>query len=696
MKRSADASDRERFEVAVDRLQDGIQDRVDMYVAMLRAGAAMLTATGLHTPDEFHTFAERLQLQARYPGVQGIGYSQRIEKADLASAIAERRRFGDPAFHVWPASDREEYHSIMYLEPLDRRNKAAIGYDMFTDATRRAAMERARDTGEPAASGRVTLVQEIDEQKQAGFLIYMPVYDGDPIPAGVADRRRRLRGFVYSPFRADDLFEGILGRNPRPRAAFELFDGAPAPESLLHRSGAQAGAGRLTTTRMIDVAGRQWTARVFSTPALDLGSTQALVPLTFWAGGALTIFLSVLALLQVRARERAERSEAAVEDAARQFQQLANTIPQLAWMARPDGSIYWYNDRWYEYTGTTPEQMAGGGWQQVHDPGELPAVLERWRYSLKTGDPFEMEFPLRGSDGQLRLFLTRAVPVRHGGTGAIAQWFGTNTDVQYRRDAERSLQEQTARLETVNRSERAARAEAERVSRLKDEFLATLSHELRTPLNAVMGWAHMLSSGNLPDDHRRMAIETIVRNARIQSKLIDDLLDMSRIISGRLRIEMALVNFDDAIDAALNVVRPTADAKRVQLTVESDGGVHTLRADSSRLQQVLWNLLTNAIKFTPAGGRVVVSVRHQGEDVELSVSDTGVGITADFLPHVFERFRQADGSFTRGHGGLGLGLSIARSLVEMHGGTIEASSEGPNRGATFTIRLPAAVGSAAV
>jgi PAS domain S-box-containing protein len=697
-----EAQDRLRFDASAERIHDSIRDRIEMYVAMLRAGAGLFSASDFVSDEEFHAFVERLELQERYPGVQGIGYSARIPAEQLDDEIAAQQRRGRAGFTVWPAAARSEYHSILYLEPLDARNQAAIGYDMFTEPTRRNAMERARDSGSPAASGLVTLVQEIDEQKQPGFLIYMPVYAGGGTPASVAERRTRLRGFVYSPFRAGDLFAGILGRSPLQRAGFALFDGAPSEQSLVHRTGVPSERRSFIATRTVNVAGREWTVAVFATPGLDVTSSLGLVTLIGWGGALLTLLLTGLVWLQARARERAERSEAAAADASARFQQLANSIPQLAWTANSDGWIYWYNERWYEYTGTTPEQMAGWGWQTVHHPDVLPTVLERWKQSLAMGEPLEIEFPLRGADGTFQLFLTRVVPFRDA-SGAIVQWFGTNTNVQYRHDAERALREQAETLNVVNQrvqqlldSERGARLEVERQSRMKDEFLAILSHELRTPLNAVMGWAHMLSASGLSEDKRQQAIDTILRNAQAQSRLIEDLLDMSRIISGRLSLRLGVVNLQDVVEAAVNVVRPTAAARGVALAVAVESPPpHDVCGDPGRLQQVVLNLLTNAIKFTAAGGRVDVRLSRTRDAFEVSVQDTGVGIAPEFLPHVFDRFRQADSSFTRGHGGLGLGLSITRSLIEMHGGTIGAASDGAGRGATFSISVPAAPQSSA-
>jgi NO-binding membrane sensor protein with MHYT domain/nitrogen-specific signal transduction histidine kinase/ActR/RegA family two-component response regulator len=238
--------------------------------------------------------------------------------------------------------------------------------------------------------------------------------------------------------------------------------------------------------------------------------------------------------------------------------------------------------------------------------------------------------------------------------------------------------------------ERAARDEAERLSALKDEFLATLSHELRTPLNAVLGWASMLQRGVRDEATLKRGLETIERNARAQGQLIDDLLDMSRIISGTLRLDVQQIEPEKIVEAALGTVHPAAVAKRLDLRVDVARGLGTVLADPGRLQQVMWNLLSNAVKFTPNGGMVQVLLGRDGHDVVIRVADSGIGIEPEFLPHVFDRFRQQDASITRRHGGLGLGLSIARQLVELHGGTIGVASPGPHAGTTFTVRLPLA------
>jgi signal transduction histidine kinase len=252
------------------------------------------------------------------------------------------------------------------------------------------------------------------------------------------------------------------------------------------------------------------------------------------------------------------------------------------------------------------------------------------------------------------------------------------------RERDEALEKLAALLE----GERAARREAEIANRAKDEFLATVSHELRTPLNAILGWTEIARRHTSPSELQR-ALDTVERNARAQARIIEDVLDMGRIVSGKLRLEIGTVNVSDAIDGAVQAVRPAADSKGVKLHVSVDEGVGVIGADAERLQQILWNLLSNAVKFTPSGGRVELVAHCVGSNLAIRVSDDGQGIRAEFLPHLFEPFQQGDGSTTRRHGGIGLGLAIVKQLVHAHGGTIRASSEGEEKGACFMLELPA-------
>ena len=280
----------------------------------------------------------------------------------------------------------------------------------------------------------------------------------------------------------------------------------------------------------------------------------------------------------------------------------------------------------------------------------------------------------------------RISPLSHDG-----RVIGTLTiieDVTERVSREAELQAQLEDRSRLLSNEKLARNEAERANRLKDEFLATISHELRNPLNAIMGWAHMMRLGKLTPANTERAVETIYRNAKSQSQLVADLLDVSRIISGKLRLDVRTVDLLYIVNAAIDSVRPAAEAKSIRLFTMLDPATGPISGDGDRLQQIVWNLLTNAVKFTPKGGRIQVKVQRVESHVEVVVSDSGMGISKDFLPYVFDRFRQADASSTRIHGGLGLGLSIVHQLVDLHGGTVSVNSEGEGKGATFTISLP--------
>ncbi len=279
-------------------------------------------------------------------------------------------------------------------------------------------------------------------------------------------------------------------------------------------------------------------------------------------------------------------------------------------------------------------------------------------------------------------------------------------DITERKQAEKEREELLAREQIARKDaeqaynlsaelllrEQAARKQAEEASRMKDEFLATVSHELRTPLNAILGWAGILRRNRLDAKTTAQAIETIERNARAQTQLIEDLLDVSRIITGRMRLDVQPVEVPVVIQAAVDAIRPAADAKEIRFQVVLDPKAGPVSGDPNRLQQIVWNLLSNAVKFTPEGGEVQVRLEQINSHVEIAVSDTGKGINPEFLPYVFDRFRQADSSFTRVHAGLGLGLAIVRQLVELHGGTVEARSVGEEQGTTFTVKLPVATG----
>ncbi|WP_084735940.1 PAS domain-containing protein [Cystobacter ferrugineus] len=349
------------------------------------------------------------------------------------------------------------------------------------------------------------------------------------------------------------------------------------------------------------------------------------------------------------------------------------------------GTLIW-DDRSRQLFGLPPDALVDFpsflSCLHPEDRERVDQVVQR-AMDFRSGGAFHTEYrTVRASDGAERWLDARG-RVYFDGLQRPVRFTGTVLDITERKHLEA---ERVALLER----EQAARTEAENANRLKDDFLATVSHELRTPLTAILGWVQILRSGQLPEERRMRALETVERNAHAQSQLVEDLLDVSRIMSGKLVLEVESVELGAVVEAALESIRPAAVAKGILLQPVIDS-VASVMGDPTRLQQVVWNLLSNAVKFTPKGGRVQVLVERRDSSVEIVVADSGKGIPVEFLPHVFERFRQAEGSVARKYGGLGLGLSIVKHLVEAHGGTIEAFSEGEGRGASFTVRLPIAV-----
>ena len=344
--------------------------------------------------------------------------------------------------------------------------------------------------------------------------------------------------------------------------------------------------------------------------------------------------------------------------------------------------------------GYTAEEMIGTSIMRLipHDrQSEEQEILSRIRCGERV-DHFET-IRLAKDGRQLNISVTVS-PIKDS-AGRVVGASKVARNITERKNVEAALKKLSEEAEEANRqrlllldSEREARSQAERASRMKDEFLATLSHELRTPLNAVVGWANLLRSGEPTTNELRKGLETIERNARIQAQIIEDLLDMSRIISGKVRLNVRRIDLPNVLNQSIETVRATADAKSIHLDSVIDLHAGTILGDPDRLQQVFWNLLSNAIKFTPVGGEVQVVAKSFHSYIEVSVIDTGEGIAPEFLPYVFERFLQGDASITRHHGGLGLGLAIVKQLVELHGGYVRVRSDGIGKGATFTVRLP--------
>jgi signal transduction histidine kinase/response regulator RpfG family c-di-GMP phosphodiesterase len=330
-------------------------------------------------------------------------------------------------------------------------------------------------------------------------------------------------------------------------------------------------------------------------------------------------------------------------------------------------------------------------YERIH-PEDRQRTREAIETSIASRRPYEVDYRTVSPDGAQTKWIRAMGRGFYDGKGAPTRFDGITYDVTERVHADQARRESEQRLLD---SERAARSEVERASRMKDEFLATLSHELRNPLNAILGWAQLLRMSDSTPEEFDEGIQIIERNARAQTQIIEDLLDMSRIISGKIRLDVQRIDLAEVVRAAIETVQPAADAKGLRIRSVLDPRAGPISGDPSRLQQVFWNLLSNAVKFTPKDGFIQIVLERVNSHLEVSVSDSGEGIAAEFLPHVFDRFRQADATTTRQHGGLGLGLAIVRQVVELHGGRVSVASAGPGAGSIFTVSLPLAAMQAA-
>ena len=402
---------------------------------------------------------------------------------------------------------------------------------------------------------------------------------------------------------------------------------------------------------------------------------------------ALVMFVPTLVVITVltealhKARRRAAADARRVIEQEQRYRTIVENASEGIWIIDAEARTTFVNPCLCEMFGYPADEMFGRTPFEFIFDEDQQAARERLR-QRQAGDTQPREFRYRRKDGS-ELWATISTSTLNGPQGEAIGMLALLADVSERKQME-------AEREQVMAREQEARRVAEAANQTKDEFLATLSHELRTPLNSIIGWSGMLREKKLPEHATGQAVEAIHRNAKAQAQIIEDLLDVSRIISGKLTLNRQPVALEEVIDAALDAARPVAEAKHVALA-KSGQMLDVVMGDSTRLQQVMMNLLTNAVKFTQSGGRVGVRVESDERTARIVVEDNGHGISADFLPYVFERFWQADSSYTRRHSGLGLGLAIVRHLVELHGGTVSAASEGIGQGSTFTVTLPLAL-----
>jgi PAS domain S-box-containing protein len=662
----------DRFEHRAVHIENMIRERLQAYEQILRGGAGLFAASQVVSRREWRAYVESLGVEQRYPGLQGIGYAQRIAAGDLAEHIRSVRAEGFPHYAVRPEHARAEYFPIVYLEPFDWRNQRAFGYDMSTEPTRRAAMEHARDTGGAAVSGKVILVQETEEDVQAGFLMYLPVYRQDAPAATAEERRTALKGFVYSPFRMDNLMQGMLGARAGD-IELQIYDGERVqPSALMYDSHPELSDAarmrlRFQRTASFTMPGHQWTLRFSSLPGFDAAMEDDQPRIVLGAGVVISLLLFATVLSVETGTARGLMLSHIVDSALDGIVSMDHRGRVLAFNPAAE-RIFGY--RGQDVLGADMAELIIPPQRRDAHRGGLARYLATGKASV-LGRRIEVE--AMRADGTL--FPAEVSITRVGGEDP-AVFSGFIRDITRRKQREAELAALNAELE---QRVAARTAELEQSNRELEAFAYSVSHDLRAPLRAIHGFSQSLLQDyrDSLDDRGRHYLERIQAGAARMGQLIDDLLKLSRLTRAPLHPESVdLSALARAVMAELQAQEPLRPAHvRVADSV-------SVRGDPRLLRVALENLLGNAWKFTATRRTAEIefgAVEEGGRRV-CFVRDNGVGFDMAYADKLFGPFQRlhAASEFP----GTGIGLATVQRIIHRHGGAIWADA-GPDRGATF-------------
>jgi signal transduction histidine kinase/CHASE1-domain containing sensor protein len=710
-----------RFQLEVLTVSKGIVGTVDNYVALLDAQTGFFAAVNNQVSQtSFKQFSHRIGLEERYPGVQGMGFTYKIPQGQETIFEQQLKSTLDPAFQLFPKSPRDEYHAILYLEPHDARNLAAIGYDMFSEPIRRKAMEQARDTGKAVMSGKVTLVQEIDEDIQPGFLIYVPIYRSVSIPETVTERREQLLGFAYSPFRAGDLFMNMLEDMQASQLTFAIYDGDRIEtDALLFKSfDPQAGLPQLawlprfreiTTIYLYD---NTWTLEVHPSQTFFVYSQYRNAFIIFGSGLIFSGLLYWLSLAQSRSqaatllaearlaqRYKAQKVIADIGQKALEVRELEELTQYVVTSITDILDVDYATIMQYKPLTKSFTIVSGQGWSHnIMQPyqNELSVEVAPLAYYAITNQETVV---LSDIKTESRFDISPILKKHEVKSGIAVLIYGKNKQkygvisvysrqIHPFRAVDIELIQAAANILSLVIEQHEIEKERLRYEQHKDEFIAVASHELKTPVTSIKAFGHVLSKMfERKLDHKTKKILALMNNQVDKlTFLVTSLLDISRIESGKLVLSMSEFDYDKMLEEIVGALQLTIPTHTIQWTTRLQ---EKLISDRERVEQVLINFINNAAKYSADGTVIKITSERVGKMIKTSVHDSGIGIFSSEQQKIFQRFYRVSDEERKTYSGLGLGLYISKQLIVRLGGEVGVSST-PGKGSTFWFTLPLA------
>jgi len=655
---NANLEDSLEFESTTTTSQQRIVDRLNNYVALLRGTGGLFAASGDVDADEFIRYVRRLNLSKYYKGIRGIGYAERTEPNETDEVTRKIGNTYFTGFKIRPEGEREVYFPIVYLEPQDERNKVAIGYDMFSEKVRKSAMETAWYEGKGGVSGKVTLVQEIDEQKQAGFLIYFPVYTGGVTPETLEQRKALLEGFVYSPFRVGDLLVDLAHIAESEGVYFEVYDSDVLnKENLMFTSlsGDGFSKARIKGVHLVDIGGRNWYLKFYSNDNFPYSNQKTLTPFIFITGMLVGSLLFKLIKTQDEEKHKAQQAAEALKISENLLKESKEKITNII-ESITDGFI-----------------ALDKQWNFTYVNKEASRVLGRPKKSF-IGKNIWKEFPEYQETSFAKLF---EFADKRNKSMTVEDYFETN-NAWYQVRVYPSKDGLSVYFQDI--TERVG------VEKQKDEFLSVASHELRTPITSIKAFGQMLEKnfrrkGDVAYEELMIKIN---RQVDRLSNLILDLLDVSRIQSGKLMFRKKDFNLTELAFDITEEMRRITDKT---IILKKPAKAIKIYGDRERLGQVITNLISNAIKYSPKSKTVKVVLETLKGKAKVCVIDNGIGISKNEQKKIFQRFYRGESAKKNNLGGIGLGLFISNEIIHRHKGRMSVESV-KGKGSVFCFKIP--------